>query len=102
MKTKIFIMEKKKIGAENVGWAIGYCPTVLQGLEVLYCEQGLYCSLKRKGNYIARLVLYCNRGRLAKDCIAIHQVVLQVERGLGRDKCIATRLNDIGHCIAIQ
>ena len=46
--------------------------------------------------------MYCNSGRLAKDCIAIHQVILQVERGLGRDKCIATRLNDIGHCIAIQ
>ena len=37
-----------------------------------------------------------------RDCIAIHQGVLQVERGLGREKCIATCLNDLGHCIAIQ
>ena len=62
----------------------------------------MYCSLKRRGNRIARPVLYCNSGRLAKDGIAVHQVVLQDERGLGRDKCIATRLNDISHCIAIQ
>ena len=37
-----------------------------------------------------------------RNCIAIHQGVLQVERGLGREKCIATRLDDLGHCIAIQ
>ena len=55
--------KKKKIWCRKRG--LGYYPTVLQGLEVLYCEQGLYCSLKRKG-------LYCNLGCVvASDCIAI-------------------------------
>ena len=42
----IFIM-KKKIWCRKRG--LGYCPTVLQGLEVLYCRLGLYCSRFGKG-----------------------------------------------------
>ena len=54
--------EKKKFSAENVGWAT----TQLYCKCWNYCivNKDLYCSLKRKRNRIARLVLYCNRGRL--------------------------------------
>ena len=57
--------------------------------------------------HLVRLEIVLQKGSVLqayrlRDCIAIHQGVLQVERGLGREKCIVTRLNDLGHCIAIQ
>ena len=61
-KKNIYKEKKKKFSAENVGWATGqlYC----KGWNYCIVNKDLYCSLKRKRNRIARLVLYCNRGRI--------------------------------------
>ena len=96
--------------------------TVFGLLPNLYCEKkkivlqdyAMYCNREVAGLggrciaiHLVRLEIVLQKGSVLqacrlRDCIAIHQGVLQVERGLGREKCIATRLNDLGHCIVIH
>ena len=86
--------EKKKINLiimknEKQFWCrkcgLGYYPTVLQGLEVLYCENKNFC--------IAKIALYCNREKLGWKILCCNAgnsklgIVLQ-EAWLQRD-CIA-------------
>ena len=81
----------KKIWCRKCG--LGYCPTVLQGLEVLYCEnkicvlQRLHCiAIEKTGleNFVLQYS-YCIAGNsklgivlqeawLQRDCIAIQKL----------------------------
>ena len=69
MKKKVIIMKnEKKNWCRKCG--LGYCPTVLQGLEVLYCEKKkkkLYCEIVLQGRLENSGKLYCN----TPECIAI-------------------------------